>query len=165
MAAPESFNTPDGQQPPAQDPSLPKAQPLPQATPLEQTPIAQSQPLQSQPLQAQPLQAQPINVGPANSDAARPTAVVENGSSLNIQQRIEDAEAETDVADVAIRNAPPWLVSAAVHMILLIILGLLVAVSQQEDQISLQSTPDETEEMVDLLGDEVELDTPLGNDE
>jgi hypothetical protein len=70
MAAPESFNTPDGQQPPAQDPSLPKAQPVPQATPLEQTPIAQ----------AQPLQAQPINVGPANSDAARPTAVVKDGS-------------------------------------------------------------------------------------
>jgi len=153
MAVPESFPASDGQQPGSR--SLPQAQSLPQAAPLNQASAAKPQPTRAQPLKSEPLKP----------GGARPVVVAKDGSATGIQQRVEDAEMEVDVAEAALRNAPPWLVSAAVHMVLLIILALLVVATQGDHQIFLQSTPTEDEDISELFSHELEMNNPLGNDE
>ncbi len=71
----------------------------------------------------------------------------------------EEAPAE-DLATVAIKNAPAWLVSGVVHMLILIALALILFPTLVDNRIQLEAIYSET------LGDQLEFDSPLaGNDE
>jgi hypothetical protein len=62
-----------------------------------------------------------------------------------------------------VRNAPPWLVSAAVHMLLLILLGLwFITIEQPRNLISLESFKDEI--YAEKLGEQLKYDSPLGKE-
>jgi len=60
-----------------------------------------------------------------------------------------------EIADAAIRHAPPWLVSAVVHMALMIVLGLIMLPQIGGNQIELQSI------WAEKLGDQLEFDSPF----
>ncbi len=120
--------------------------PVQPGVPLAQ-PVAHGQPLP----QAQPTQ--PSRVQP------RPVAVT-GGSMVTIRERDSDLEGEEDFSEATIRNAPPWLVSAAFHMTLLIILGLTVIAVQPRKQINLDVEAIYAEQ----LGEQLEFDSPLGKD-
>ncbi len=62
------------------------------------------------------------------SPVARPIPVAVRKGTLPVvrapQEDDEGTEAEEDLAKLALRNAPPWLVSTVVHMLLLIVLAV-----------------------------------------
>ena len=59
---------------------------------------------------------------------ARPAASVpvSNRHAKIVRAKDPEDELEADIGEVAIRNAPPWLVSLLVHLVILIALGLLM---------------------------------------
>lgn len=63
------------------------------------------------------------------------------------------------IAELAVDRAPPWLISAAVHMMLLIVLGLMFFAVPAGRQIMLSSTRDI---FAEHLGEQLEFDSPLG---
>ena len=155
-----------------------QGQPI-QGQPIQGQPI-QGQPIQGQPIQGQPYQGQPYQGQPYQQPAqpgqtyqqmgvagqqpianrgAQPVAVAPSGSTT-VRQHDEEEEEETDVAEVAIKAAPPWLVSAVFHMALLIILGLWMLAATKDNQISLDMETIYAEE----LGEQLEFDSPLGLD-
>jgi len=97
-----------------------------------------------------------------------------------VQTRVEDDELEAELSDVAIRNAPPWLVSLLVHLVVLIILGLLMLpdlldsplmlevvysekLGEQLDDAVLQSPVDQVPDIVEpvLSEDDLAVEDPL----
>ena len=56
-----------------------------------------------------------------------------------------------------LRNAPPWLISAIVHMIAMIVLALLLLPQMFNDQVNLEAT------FADSLGEQLLIDSPLSN--
>jgi len=162
MAAYDPFEQPGGR---PEQPGMPQAQPPTGATPLG---AAQSVP-QARPIaQPQPTQPghRPLGTGPAGqpigqaASVARPVAMEKPSSSLAIRTEVEGSEETDDVAEKAIQKSPPWLISAAFHMIVLIILGLLVVAMQPREQIRLDIETVYAEE----LGEQLEFDSPLGLD-
>ncbi len=97
------------QQPPGRVGQPPAAQALPQATPLgSPQPIPQGQPM-------------PVGQG----TVARPVAIQSDPSSPRVYQHDkDDEESGEELSSTAMKQSPPWLISAAIHMMLLIILGL-----------------------------------------
>ncbi len=91
---------------------------------------------------------------------ARPIAVT-GQSAMAIHQR-DDLEEPEEISSAAVRNAPPWLISAAVHMVILIILGVWLIANLPGDSIELVVEPDIYAEE---LGDQTEFDSPLGIDD
>jgi hypothetical protein len=75
-----------------------------------------------------------------------------------IRPRDHDRHDAEEFMAAALRNSPPWLVSAAFHMVLLIIFGLLAMSMRDRNQISLDFQPVYAEQ----LGDQLEFDSPLG---
>lgn len=71
-----------------------------------------------------------------------------------------DAE-HPDLTKVATRNAPPWLVSSLVHMVLIILLGLWLMPVDLPKMISLQLLGPEH----DQIGEQLVDDSALGGDE
>lgn len=70
-------------------------------------------------------------------------------------------EAHEDIAEIALKNAPPWLISALFHTILMIVLALLLLPQMLNNQVALEATFADA----DTLGDQLEFDSPLaGND-
>lgn len=65
-----------------------------------------------------------------------------------------------DLAEQAIKTAPPWLVSAVFHMSVLIVLGVLLLPTRSESRISL-----EAHIYADRLGDQLDFDSPLPGDD
>lgn len=108
----------------------------------------------SRPVPAQPGQpGQPVG-------AARPVLVqVERHPEAVDAHEPADVPPE-DLTEVAVKNAPPWLVSAAVHMVLLIILGLIMVVHHQGGQVELEFAEDDI--WAEELGEQLEIDSPLG---
>ncbi len=91
---------------------------------------------------------------------ARPVIVQTERRPEEIHARESDEEPEEELTEVAIKNAPPWLVSAAVHMVLLIILGLIMVVHRSDQQINLEFAEDDI--WAEDLGEQLEIDSPLG---
>lgn len=72
----------------------------------------------------------------------------------------EENEEEEEITTFAIKNAPPWLVSAVFHMLLMIVLGLILVANNRGDRIELNAV------YAEKLGEQLEFDSFLaGNDE
>jgi len=82
------------------------------------------------------------------------------GSPAEPPSHVPPEPPREDLAEKAIRRAPPWLVSAVVHMVGLILLGLLLLPSRSDSHISL-----EAQIYAEQLGDQLDFDTPLAGDE
>ena len=165
MAAPQAGNGTQQPQPLRPMPIAPGGNGPPRPMPIQ--PL-QAQPLQARPLPAQPLQPQPLTPGqqatpgnaaprplrpqpitpggvaptagarpqplPAGGAAARPV-LVKKGDKPGVT---EEPEEEQDAAVVAARAAPPWLISAIVHMVALIVLGLILLPQMINPQVELE---------------------------
>ena len=95
---------------------------------------------------------------------ARPVAVQSDSSAPRIYQRDEDEASGEELSSTAIKNSPPWLVSAVVHMLLLIILGLLAMAMPSGNQVSLNVEMEEEDVWAEKLGEQVEIDA-LGKED
>jgi len=135
-------------------------------------PLVQAAPLGPDPSQVRPP---PAAASPRPTLAARPQASpgggrpqpaggrpipVRSSAGTAIRQRGDDREGGEEFSSLALRNSPPWLISAAFHMLLLIILGLLVMSMRDRNQIQLDFTPVYAEQ----LGEQLEFDSPFGMD-
>jgi len=135
-------------------------------------PLVQAAPLGTDPSRVQPPPAAP---SPRPTVTARPQASpgggrpqpagarpipVRSSAGTAIRQLDEDEQGEEELSSVALKNSPPWLISAAFHMVLLIILGLLAMSMRDRNQIQLDFTPVYAEQ----LGEQLEFDSPIGMD-
>jgi prenyltransferase beta subunit len=128
-------------------------QPMPQGHPYPQ---GQPGPAQGQPVPATGARPQPVRPGQAG--AARPMPVKRKPGEAPVHAR-EGEEEEEEISTVALKNSPPWLISAVFHMIVLIILGLWVVAQLPKRQIELSAV------YAEKLGEQLEFDSPLaGND-
>ena len=127
-------------------PDQPADQPVPQAQPVP--------PVQAPPRALPVPQVQPGGVGSF--------PVADGGAALAVRPPEEDPPGRARLSSMAIHNSPPWLVSMAVHMVLLIVLGLLVIAVGVKDRVSLEVQPPiDAEE----LGDQLEFESLLGQDD
>ncbi len=158
MAALDPYQQTGGGAEPARDG---RARPLVQAAPLgPDPPQVQPPPAAASPrptVTARP-QASPGG-GRPQPTGARPIPV-RSSADTAIRQRDDDQQGEEEFSSVALKNSPPWLISAAFHMLLLIILGLLVMSMRDRNQIQLDFTPVYAEQ----LGEQLEFDSPFGMD-
>jgi len=96
---------------------------------------------------------------------ARPLGVVvQTGATPTGVRPATGAPTERTVAEDlgarVVRSAPPWLVSAAFHMAVLIILGLIFFPPRRDNRVSLEAVT-----YAEREGDQLEFDSPLaGND-
>lgn len=123
---------------------VPRADVFPQATPVGSDSPASAKP-------------KPVSRAAPVGAAARPVAVETKGGPEFIRQREDE---EKNLTEVAIENSPPWLISAAFHMVLLIVLGMLVVVVRRQDQVELEVETVYAEQ----IGEQLEFDSPLGKD-
>ena len=132
--------------PQAWDPSVTPASLAP-APPFDQVAGTPMRPVSAQPLPAKPIPASPLvgdlsMIGKAGGAPAAQTTG---------DPKPDDAENEDgDAVDVAARNAPPWLLSTVVHMLVLIILGLSMRTPPNQD-----ATVVELDVYADSLGDQL----------
>lgn len=85
------------------------------------------------------------------------------GASSLVRVRDDDEEQEeSQVAEKAIRSAPPWLASAVVHMSILLVLGLLYLASDRDEQVYIEAVyaEDLGEQLEEDLLQSAELDMP-----
>ena len=87
---------------------------------------------------------------------------VPTGAGPTVRVRDDEEEDENQVAEAAIRSAPPWLVSAVVHMSILIVLGLMLLASESDNQVDIEVVyaDDLGEQLEDDLMQMAELDMP-----
>lgn len=95
----------------------------------------------------------------------RPVSAGASGQATAMAGAQEEEEDE-DIYEKAVRNTPPWLISTALHMLLMIILGLIAAgaaavVSSVELTVEAEETIDEEMIYAEQLGNQVEIDSPL----
>jgi len=132
-----------------------------------------------------PVDVNPIPLSPTATPTAprsRPAAPipVPTRRAHLVQTDEQGEELEADIGEVAIRNAPPWLVSLLVHLVILIVLGLLMLPElldaplmlevvyaekrgEQLDDAVLQSPVDQVPDIVEpvLSEDEMPVEDPL----
>ncbi|MBN2578139.1 MAG: terpene cyclase/mutase family protein [Pirellulales bacterium] len=147
-------------------PEVPPSVADPKSSPLISVPATFS-PLTDLP-RAAPL-SPPVMPGEGGRDAAapsppaaapgRPNTVV-GASGRPSDQPPEDSTPAEELSETIIRNAPPWLISAVVHMLLLIILGLwFFVIEGPQRTISLDSF---TDVFAEKLGEQLQYDTLVG---
>jgi len=151
---------------------LPRAQAIPVPPSGWPTPAASSQPatpaspyVPSQPLpRAQPLpQGQPVRPGavaprPAEAVPARPI-LLQTAPTPSAIRTTDGEDQEEEITAVAVKNAPPWLISAVFHMVVIIVLAVLIVPQLVRDRIELETV------WAEKLGDQIEFDSFLaGND-
>ncbi len=142
VAAPESTNT-AGEQAPA-----------PTRGAQEANPPSSSQP--SPQGNATSPAGQPI-IRPIQSKAPEPRQP--KPSAPEADAEASGDEPTEDIAEIALKNAPPWLVSALFHTILMIVLALVLIPSMMNNQVDLEA------QFSDTLGEQLEFDSPIaGND-
>jgi len=122
-------------------------------------PGQQSNPQQPQTARPIPIQPGASPQAPANrpvpaggnrpqsaATANRPVAVTEANRKALVQTK-KPAEGEEeeghDELDTVMKGAPPWLISALVHMTILIVLGLIVIASKARNTIELVVEPED----------------------
>jgi prenyltransferase/squalene oxidase-like repeat protein len=144
---PSRSRAPSGD-PPASGPQpIPKAQPVPAGTTRSAGGAAGP---------VRPGSPKPV----PGQKAARPILVRAAPGAALVREHDDEDEPEEELSSVALKHAPPWLVSAAVHMVLMIFLGLLFLPSLINDRIELSAIYSED------LGDQLVFDSPLaGNDD
>ena len=105
--------------------------------------------------------ARPILLsGPATNVPSPLTAPA--GAVSSIRTRDDDAESETVVvAEHAVRAAPPWLISAVLHMLLLILLAL-TSIAEDDNRRTVLIQAGYAEKLGEQL--EVDLPGPTGNE-
>ena len=96
---------------------------------------------------------------------AAPVLVIGGVSAADPTETYGDRPGEDDLATIAARSAPPWLVSAVFHMVVLIALGLTWIANQPRNQIHLNvAATDEEAIYAEKLGEQLEFDSPLGQE-
>lgn len=161
MAASDPYQQPDGQpeQPDTSGGVSPRqpGQPLQSQPPYDGQQYPQAQPASPQYPQAQPVQQQHPQVAPqgqvAGSTATRPVLVKGRKSTTAVHERA--AEPEEEISTVALKSAPPWLISALVHMLVMIVLGLILLPEIVKNQIELNTV------WAESLGEQLEFDSFL----
>jgi hypothetical protein len=89
----------------------------------------------------------------------RPILIEPDEAPERLASQEEIADEETDLAKFALTIAPPWLVSAVIHMVAMIVLALWFLPGVIKDRLHLESVWAET------LGEQLEFDSSLaGND-
>lgn len=139
--------TPTPVSPPASPAPIPV--PIGQAVPAAQVPRAASGPFPQPipaPVAAARTAAAPVAVPRPLASPARPLPAPAKPLPLppGDKPRVhadEPDQAPPDPAKIAIKNAPPWLVSLVVHMVLMIIMALIWFVPKVDDIIELVSEP------------------------
>ena len=132
---------------PSDNPPPPRARPVRKAKPVATT---------GAPPGAVPGAAKPK----PGQKAARPIPVRPAPDGAAVREHDNEDEPEEELSSIALKYAPPWLVSAAVHVLLMIVLGLLFMQSVGNDRIELSAIYSEE------LGDQLLFDSPLaGNDD
>ncbi|NLX98504.1 MAG: terpene cyclase/mutase family protein [Rhodopirellula sp.] len=154
--------------PPPREPDLPPA--LLQPNPLERP----NTPKASVSAQAVPRERQVPARGPevgshreasasilaGRVPVARPIPVAGGGERTLKVRAEEDKQQEIELTALARRNAPPWLISAIFHAVLMIVLGLIFIANSEADRVELSAVYAEN------LGDQLEFDSFLaGNDD
>lgn len=108
---------------------------------------------------ARPVPVTPGTQPQARAPVARQTPIaaspipvpVAKSSGIRVRDRDEEDE-ESQVAEKAIRSAPPWLISAVVHMSILIVFGLLFLTRDREKQVYVEAV------FAEELGEQLEED-------
>ncbi|MEK6236681.1 MAG: hypothetical protein N2C14_18390, partial [Planctomycetales bacterium] len=135
------------------------------------------QPMAGQPMPGQPMQpgprpmvpGQPMPAGaPVPVGGPRPVGgpVAAGGSQQPGKMRdpaADGEEQEEEVMEAALRGAPPWLISAVVHAVIILVLGLWWIYYPKDDTVVLTSEISDTEEEGEQLEDDsfmVESDVP-----
>jgi len=153
---------------------LPKAQPMvPNRAPGGQS-VPSRPPTNAAPL---PVAAPVSGGGPGNAGrgvasqqtgarpaAARPMPVVAPAGAARLAVHEPEEQPEQEISTVAVKNAPPWLVSAAFHMALLIILGVITMAIAPRRGVELDLTVGEEDIWAEQLGEQLEFDSPLGKE-
>lgn len=181
---------PFGSLPPAASPLPPAAQPVPAAiqpppsTPGSSTPVglspgstlgagaahARPVPVSSEAKSSQPSRPVVPDRTPRATPAAKPVATpgttarpIPVAAPDGDQPRVRDADDEQDsqVAEKAIRSAPPWLISAVIHMVALILAGIFYLANDGDKQIFLEirPAPEEGEQLDDAMLEMPQLET------
>ncbi|MCL4204822.1 MAG: squalene--hopene cyclase [Pirellulaceae bacterium] len=104
--------------------------PVPVPIPAGGRPVAARPVPLPQSAAALPAAARPIR-------AAAPIPVPAGRATL-LRSDDEAEEKEKEVTEVAIKAAPPWMVSAVLHMVILIFLGLMVLARGRDKQVGLE---------------------------
>ena len=146
MAAPESTNT-AGQPTPAESHGAPAQPGAPPSAPS----VSQSS---ASPSVGHPVIA-PIQPKRSEAPQAAPSTATQQAGEAHPPK--EPAE---DITEIALKNAPPWLISALFHTLLMIILAIVLLPSMVNNQVDLEAS------FSDRLGEQLEFDSPIaGNDE
>ena len=154
----------------------PQAQGYPQGQPVAGPQYPQAAYPQATAGYAYP-QAQPVPAGGYARPVAQPQGAVgrpQPVSKATPQKQVlrggkEEGE-EEDLYEKATRSTPPYLISMAVHMLAMIIMGLIVAgTAAMMNRVDLTAMPPEEEPDEELiyaekLGNQVEIDSPLEED-
>ncbi len=106
-----------------------------------------------------PVVSAPTGAAPIDPHATPPISSARNAPpTANAATESGDEEPE-DPFDIAVRLAPPWLISSVLHMLILIILGLCLAANIKKPQVELQVAY--AEAIGDqLLDDSISIATP-----
>ncbi len=145
MAAPESTNSAGGIGPPQERP--------PTAIQTGQPPSGHTMPGDDRSVFA----IQPVN----RPTPAAPTVAQPKVARESPEEPGDDAGNETleEITELALKNAPPWLVSALFHTIVMIVLALLLLPRMLNNQVDLEAT------FADSIGEQLQFDSPIaGND-
>jgi hypothetical protein len=136
----------------------------PQAFPVSQTDVPPQSPPPAGVAFPQPEAAPQRAPGPSAQSFAPGQALASSGvrveptraaaGSLAID-RPPEGEHREELTTIALRNSPPWLVSAVFHMAVMIILGLLLMPKIGRNQIELETV------WAEELGEQLEIDTGL----
>ena len=147
MAAPDSTNA--------------AGEPASQGAPVEPRRSSLSQPALQQDAPTSAGQPMITPIQPKGPDARHPApgaAAPQSDGEVPADDEAEEGMAE-EIAEIALKNAPPWLVSALFHTLLMIVLALVLLPSMMNNQVDLEAT------FSDRLGEQLEFDSPLaGND-
>jgi hypothetical protein len=126
MALPDPLRSP-GQ-------PLPAGGPTPAGiTPPRPVPFA-PQPIPAMP-QSMPAVPQPVRMPPSAGPAMpRPIPVPRSAvpGQVLVRDKPVDEDATEQIKRLAVRNAPPWLISCVVHLLLVVVLGLWLMKTQQK---------------------------------
>lgn len=144
---------------------VPAAQPLPAAA---ARPILAARPIPAAAMSAAAIPAaMPATAGGAARPLAKPRPVPAAPAGLVKIRDAEDGEEEEKQAtEIVVRKAPPWMVSAVIHMILLIILGLVCFAQIPDPRVQVEVVYAETEgeQLLDDVLQMPTLETPEIND-
>jgi len=157
-----------------------QAQVYPQAAAYPQPVYPQASP-QASPQSGVYAQAQPVLQARAGVPVAQPAAwgqptAAVRPAQVATQTKQADSEKKSDeeqeeLAEVVVKNAPPWLFSAIVHLLAVILFSLIIYVNIPRARIELKASTAVPEEdwdnaiYAEKLGKQLEFDSPYaGND-